>query len=219
MLWSARTTWPRPALPRDRRTRNPSWHVSIPLAAPGSCPARLRPAQRPAHPALVWQTRRLAHPAPLRHGQRAPHTRRNRRPDGARSSPSRHFRPGSVTGGSPVTTLHHTFGAGSADQRAISAGALAGRSRTAGRPAPSWPQAGSGFSTASRPTSASVHTATTAAQRDHLSSRDGGRARVIVLIPAHNEAPVIAATIASLRRQTRPPDRIIVVADNCSDAT
>lgn len=30
---------------------------------------------------------------------------------------------------------------------------------------------------------------------------------------------MIGATIASLRGQTRPPDRIIVVADNCTDAT
>lgn len=43
--------------------------------------------------------------------------------------------------------------------------------------------------------------------------------RVVVLVPAHDEAATIGATIASLRRQTRPPDRIIVVADNCSDAT
>jgi poly-beta-1,6-N-acetyl-D-glucosamine synthase len=43
--------------------------------------------------------------------------------------------------------------------------------------------------------------------------------RVVALVPAHNEAAAIDATIASLRRQTRPPDRIVVVADNCSDAT
>jgi biofilm PGA synthesis N-glycosyltransferase PgaC len=57
------------------------------------------------------------------------------------------------------------------------------------------------------------------AQCDQLSSRDGGRVQVVVLVPAHNEAAVIGATIASLRRQARPPDRIVVVADNCSDAT
>jgi poly-beta-1,6-N-acetyl-D-glucosamine synthase len=45
------------------------------------------------------------------------------------------------------------------------------------------------------------------------------RPRVVVLIPAHNEAAVIGATIESLRRQTRMPDRVIVIADNCSDAT
>ena len=43
--------------------------------------------------------------------------------------------------------------------------------------------------------------------------------RVIVLIPAHNEAASISETISSLRRQTRPPDEVIVVSDNSSDAT
>ncbi|MER7543555.1 glycosyltransferase family 2 protein [Spirillospora sp. NPDC127506] len=40
-----------------------------------------------------------------------------------------------------------------------------------------------------------------------------------VLIPAHNEAKQITETIASLRRQERPPDHIVVIADNCTDAT
>ncbi|HEY2576536.1 MAG TPA: glycosyltransferase [Streptosporangiaceae bacterium] len=44
-------------------------------------------------------------------------------------------------------------------------------------------------------------------------------ARIVALVPAHNEAAAIGATIASLRRQTHPPDRIIVVADNCTDDT
>ena len=43
--------------------------------------------------------------------------------------------------------------------------------------------------------------------------------RLTVLVPAHNEALTIAATLESLRRQTRPPDRVVVVADNCSDDT
>ncbi|MGH3276394.1 MAG: glycosyltransferase family 2 protein [Streptosporangiaceae bacterium] len=43
--------------------------------------------------------------------------------------------------------------------------------------------------------------------------------RVIVLIPAHNEAASIKNTISSLRRQARPPDEIIVVSDNSSDTT
>jgi hypothetical protein len=62
---------------------------------------------------------------------------------------------------------------------------------------------------------------TTGSSRESLAGRAGRRAgyQVVVLIPAHNEAPVIAATIASLHRQTRPPDRIVVVADNCSDTT
>lgn len=49
----------------------------------------------------------------------------------------------------------------------------------------------------------------------------GGRRepRVTAVIPAHNEEVGIAQTIASLRRQTRPPQRILVAADNCTDGT
>ncbi|TDD94518.1 glycosyltransferase family 2 protein [Actinomadura rubrisoli] len=43
--------------------------------------------------------------------------------------------------------------------------------------------------------------------------------RVTVLIPAHNEAKQITETIASLRGQERRPDQIVVIADNCTDAT
>lgn len=45
------------------------------------------------------------------------------------------------------------------------------------------------------------------------------RPSVAVLVPAHNEAQGIAATIASIREQLRDGDRILVVADNCSDDT
>ncbi|SDT42057.1 Glycosyltransferase, catalytic subunit of cellulose synthase and poly-beta-1,6-N-acetylglucosamine synthase [Friedmanniella luteola] len=48
---------------------------------------------------------------------------------------------------------------------------------------------------------------------------DAGPVTITVLIPAHDEAGCIAATIASLRSQSHPPERIIVVADNCSDET
>jgi cellulose synthase/poly-beta-1,6-N-acetylglucosamine synthase-like glycosyltransferase len=41
----------------------------------------------------------------------------------------------------------------------------------------------------------------------------------MVVIPAHNEAASIAATLLSLRRQTRPPDEVLVVCDNCTDDT
>jgi cellulose synthase/poly-beta-1,6-N-acetylglucosamine synthase-like glycosyltransferase len=43
--------------------------------------------------------------------------------------------------------------------------------------------------------------------------------RVVALVPAHNEQEGIVETVRSLQRQTRRPDRIIVVADNCTDAT
>src|SRR5919107_2772598 len=42
---------------------------------------------------------------------------------------------------------------------------------------------------------------------------------VVVLVPAHNEQEQIADTITSLLTQTRPPDRVVVVADNCTDET
>lgn len=40
-----------------------------------------------------------------------------------------------------------------------------------------------------------------------------------VLMPAHDEALGIAAVIASVRAQLRPFDRLVVVADNCTDDT
>jgi cellulose synthase/poly-beta-1,6-N-acetylglucosamine synthase-like glycosyltransferase len=43
--------------------------------------------------------------------------------------------------------------------------------------------------------------------------------RLTALVPAHDEALTIAATLDSLQSQTRPPDRIVVVADNCTDDT
>ncbi|HQR79389.1 MAG TPA: glycosyltransferase family 2 protein [Actinomycetota bacterium] len=46
-----------------------------------------------------------------------------------------------------------------------------------------------------------------------------GPVTVTVLIPAHNEEDKIAATLRSLQEHDDPPDRIIVVADNCTDGT
>lgn len=43
--------------------------------------------------------------------------------------------------------------------------------------------------------------------------------RVVALVPAHDEQDGIVQTVRSLQGQTRRPDRIIVVADNCTDAT
>lgn len=47
---------------------------------------------------------------------------------------------------------------------------------------------------------------------------EGIAVRAAVLIPAHDEADVIVDTLAALR-SSAPAARIIVVADNCSDAT
>lgn len=40
-----------------------------------------------------------------------------------------------------------------------------------------------------------------------------------VLVPAHNEAGGIGPTLATIAPQLRPGDRLVVVADNCTDAT
>lgn len=40
-----------------------------------------------------------------------------------------------------------------------------------------------------------------------------------VLVPAHNEEAVIADTVRQLMKQLRPTDSLLVVADNCTDAT
>jgi cellulose synthase/poly-beta-1,6-N-acetylglucosamine synthase-like glycosyltransferase len=50
-------------------------------------------------------------------------------------------------------------------------------------------------------------------------ARQGKRARVAVLVPAHNEATLIASTLASIRPQLREGDQLLVVADNCTDQT
>jgi cellulose synthase/poly-beta-1,6-N-acetylglucosamine synthase-like glycosyltransferase len=48
----------------------------------------------------------------------------------------------------------------------------------------------------------------------------GTRSReVVALVPAHNEEEAIASTLAGLMTQSRQPDRVIVVCDNCTDRT
>jgi cellulose synthase/poly-beta-1,6-N-acetylglucosamine synthase-like glycosyltransferase len=48
---------------------------------------------------------------------------------------------------------------------------------------------------------------------------DGRRPRVAVLVPAHNEALIIRSTLASVGPQLLAHDRLLVVADNCTDDT
>lgn len=47
------------------------------------------------------------------------------------------------------------------------------------------------------------------------------RSRVVVLVPAHDEAALIARCVRSLRTQTYPADLydVVVIADNCTDDT
>lgn len=42
---------------------------------------------------------------------------------------------------------------------------------------------------------------------------------VTVLIPAHNEEAILPTTLLALLAQSRPPDRVVVVGDNCTDGT
>jgi poly-beta-1,6-N-acetyl-D-glucosamine synthase len=43
--------------------------------------------------------------------------------------------------------------------------------------------------------------------------------KLLVLVPAHNEAETIGHTLHALLTQTRAADRIVVIADNCTDDT
>lgn len=48
---------------------------------------------------------------------------------------------------------------------------------------------------------------------------DGARPALAVLVPAHDEGAGILATLASIQAQLQAGDRLLVVADNCSDDT
>lgn len=65
--------------------------------------------------------------------------------------------------------------------------------------------------------------ATAEGQKSAPPGADTARARaarrVVALIPAHDEAEQIAETLASLRAQSYPVERVIVLADNCTDDT
>jgi cellulose synthase/poly-beta-1,6-N-acetylglucosamine synthase-like glycosyltransferase len=45
------------------------------------------------------------------------------------------------------------------------------------------------------------------------------RPTVAVIVPAHNESSGILSTLANIQSQLKPSDRLLVVADNCSDET
>ena len=51
------------------------------------------------------------------------------------------------------------------------------------------------------------------------SRRHGERRPLAVLIPAHNESSMIAATLRSILPQLGDGDRLVVIADNCTDDT
>src|SRR5258708_5314618 len=52
-----------------------------------------------------------------------------------------------------------------------------------------------------------------------VSPHQGSRPPIAVLVPAHNESSGLRPTLANIRSQLLPHDRLLVVADNCSDDT
>jgi biofilm PGA synthesis N-glycosyltransferase PgaC len=56
-------------------------------------------------------------------------------------------------------------------------------------------------------------------QQRVYAANPAGPGRVTVIIPAHNEQGNLPETLSSLREQLLTVDRIVVVADNCSDLT
>ncbi len=59
--------------------------------------------------------------------------------------------------------------------------------------------------------------------RQHAMPRIGANddlsQRVTVLVPAHNESTGLLPTLAAIKQQLRPGDRVLIVADNCTDDT
>ena len=55
--------------------------------------------------------------------------------------------------------------------------------------------------------------------RRYSTPLEGERPRLAVLMPAHNEASIITATLRSIAPQLTPSDRLLVIADNCVDDT
>ncbi|MBW4642582.1 MAG: glycosyltransferase family 2 protein [Goleter apudmare HA4340-LM2] len=52
-----------------------------------------------------------------------------------------------------------------------------------------------------------------------VTNNDWQERKVAVLVPAHNEELVIQATLKNLVPEIKPQHRLVVIADNCSDAT
>ena len=57
------------------------------------------------------------------------------------------------------------------------------------------------------------------ARSPHTEAVQGERRRIAILVPAHNESAVIATALRSIRPQLLDADRVVVIADNCSDDT
>ncbi|MBD2750536.1 glycosyltransferase [Microvirga sp. BT688] len=69
---------------------------------------------------------------------------------------------------------------------------------------------------------AEILAASTLKNRASLAFRTGGSIRpgpIAVIVPAHNEEAGILPTLQDIEAQLRPGDRLLVVANNCSDNT
>jgi cellulose synthase/poly-beta-1,6-N-acetylglucosamine synthase-like glycosyltransferase len=63
-----------------------------------------------------------------------------------------------------------------------------------------------------------VALATSTSRRD-IPAATGERLRLAILMPAHDEALLIASTVGAVRPQLRAGERLVVIADNCADDT
>jgi hypothetical protein len=52
-----------------------------------------------------------------------------------------------------------------------------------------------------------------------IEAHDADRPRAVVVVPAHDEEPIISASLAALKRAVGDRADILVIADNCSDST
>ena len=52
-----------------------------------------------------------------------------------------------------------------------------------------------------------------------VAERLGKRPTIVILVPAHNEESGISKTLLSIKAEMRTGDRLVVVADNCTDRT
>jgi cellulose synthase/poly-beta-1,6-N-acetylglucosamine synthase-like glycosyltransferase len=57
-----------------------------------------------------------------------------------------------------------------------------------------------------------------AGERTYAATGENKR-RIAIIVPAHNEGPLVSLTVASLRTSAGPDGKILVVAHNCSDDT
>ena len=56
-------------------------------------------------------------------------------------------------------------------------------------------------------------------QRSNVNTLTGDRPKTAILIPAHNEAEQIGLVVQKARKQLKPEELLVVIADNCQDNT